>query len=186
MTIGHKTVLAFFGFLIIFGVTHAGGYPGSVKHFNEVTGGQVLLDLEPEFNSAGVYRRLESIGAEGRQAYLQVLIFSDTVFPLSAFVFLFLLGKYASTKIRYGAYVKYYWLPPLVFLSADFVENASVAVLMLNYPDEVGAIAAVLGFITVLKKAGMALSFVMPPLVVLYAKLSNRVEKNLFFSIWRR
>ncbi|MFY0665258.1 MAG: hypothetical protein JXQ97_11575 [Natronospirillum sp.] len=174
MIIGRKTILAFFGFLIIFGVTHAGGFTGSVKHFKEVTGGQKLLDLEPEFNSAGVYRRLETIGAEGRQAYLQVLIISDTIFPLSAFVFLFLLGKYASSKIRYGAYVKYYWLPPLVFLSADFVENASVAILILNYPDEVGGVAAALGFITVLKKASMTLSFAMPPLVMLYAKLSNR------------
>lgn len=177
MTIQRKTALAFVVLLIVFGITHFATFPGSLAYFKQVTGGKKILDLEPEFDSASVYQRLESFGEEGRQAYLQLTTISDIVFPLSAFIFLLFLGQLARSKIKGGTYAEYYWLLPLLYFLADLMENVSAAILVLNYPEQMGVIPSVLGYISVVKRLSMALAFFVPTLIIIYAAWPFRPGK---------
>lgn len=177
MTIHRRTALAFVVLLIVFGITHFAAFPGSLAYFKQVTEGQKILDLKPEFDSASVYQRLESFGEEGRQAYLRLTATTDIVFPLSAFIFLLFLGQLARSKIKGGTYAEYYWLLPLLYFLVDLIENVSAAILVLNYPEQISVIPSVLGYISVVKRLSMALAFLIPVLVIVYAVWPFRSEK---------
>jgi len=164
--------------LLVFGVTHFAVFPGSLAYFKQVTRGQHILDLKPEFTTAAVYKRLDAFGEEGRQAYLQTMKTIDTIFPLSVFGFLFMFGRLASQKINTNLYARFYWVIPALYLSMDFTENIAIITLISNYPTQLTFISSILGYISVTKRVSMLISLFTPILIVLYCAIKNLVARK--------
>jgi hypothetical protein len=169
-----KTVISFILFVLIFGVTHFAVFPGSVEYFKQVTNDQPLLDLKPEFSTQGVYERLHNLGDDGRAAYLKLVPAIDLIFPLSAFIFFLMLCRLSAEKYPHAAYARFYWVVPLFYLLMDFMENAFVVLILVNYPNQLEPISSVVGFISVTKRVFMILSIAVPLIIILFAAIRNR------------
>lgn len=175
MKISNRTIgITFFVFLSIFLITHFVNFPGSVAYFKEVTNQKPLLDLQPEFSTEGVYDRLKSFGEDGRAAYLKLIPTIDFIFPLSAFLFLLILGRFAADKFKHPKYSRYYWMLPSSYLFMDFLENAIIIIILMNYPQQLNLPASLLGYISVTKRVLMISALLIPLIVLLLAALRNR------------
>lgn len=172
MSTQYKTAAAFLFFAVIFGVTHFGIFPGSVEYFKQVTDNQSLLDLKPEFSAEKVYERLDSFGEEGRAAYLKLIPTIDLIFPISTFIFLLMFGRLAAEKHQRFLYSRYYWVLPSIYILMDFIENLFVALLLVNYPNQL-LIASPLGMISVAKRIFMITSFVIPLFFLIFTALRH-------------
>jgi hypothetical protein len=173
-------LISFAAFVVILVVTHAATFPGSLAHLMQVTHGQPILDLKPSFSSAETYQRLQDFGADGRLAYLQTMLTIDTVFPISAFVFLFLLGRYAASRmgLRSGL-ARMLKALSIAYLALDFLENLTVVVLLINYPDHIDVLAANIGFLSVGKRVSMFAAFGVPLLLLGTVAGVERVRRLL-------
>ena len=110
------------------------------------------LDTLPSYTPSEAYAYLASYGAAGRQAYLVTELTLDLIYPpISALLF--------STVILYTfqrAFPSHPWtnkfaLLPFAVLIADYLENASVVTMLLSFPRELPAVAAVSNVFTVTK-----------------------------------
>lgn len=172
-----KTAAAFVLLILVFSVTHFATFPGSVEYFNEAAHNQALLDLKPEFSADKVYERLDNFGNDGRAAYLKLVPTIDLIFPISAFIFFLIFGRLAAEKYGHSLYSRYYWILPSTYLLMDFLENAFVVLLLLNYPERLDVIASVLGFISVTKRVFMIISFGLPLLLLSLVTL-RRIKQD--------
>lgn len=169
-SIENKIIISFFIFILIFFITHFTYFPGSLPYFEAAANHQSLLDLKPEFSLDGVYQRLESFGEPGRQAYLKLIPTIDIIFPLSAFLFLLMLGGLAAEKYRHPLFQSYYWVMSVVYLVADFLENSLIVTLLLQYPQQLYYPASLLGYISLVKRVFMMLSLLVPLFIILLAR----------------
>ena len=163
--------------MLVFSITHFAVFPGSLAYFKQVTHGQKILDLEPAFDTAAVYQRLDAFGEEGRKAYLKIMTTIDTIFPLSAFGFLFMFGRLASEMVKAKIYVRFYWVIPALYLFMDFTENLSIATILFNYPTQLAFLSSILGYISVTKRTSMLISLFLPLIIILYSAINHRVNK---------
>jgi hypothetical protein len=160
-------LVSFAAFVVILVVTHAATFPGSLAHLMQVTHAQPILDLKPSFSSAETYQRLQDFGIDGRLAYLQTMLTIDTIFPISAFVFLFLLGRYAASRMRLSSsQARMLKALSIAYLALDFLENLTVVMLLVNYPDRIDVLAANIGFLSVGKRVSMFAAFGVPLLLL--------------------
>lgn len=168
----HSLVASLLVFLVVFAVTHMATFPGSLAHLMEITQNQPILDLQASFSSAETYARLEAFGDHGRQMYMRTMLTIDTIFPLSAFAFLFLLARHAATRLDMSSLLGKV-LPTLsiTYLALDFLENATVLVLLTTYPDRWDFLAANIGFLTIGKRASMYAALLAPVVLILVANL---------------
>lgn len=167
----NQTIIAFLLFILVFVITHFSTFPGSVEYFKEVTNNQMLLDLHPEFSVSKVYERLNGFGEEGRTAYLKLVPTIDLIFPVSAFIFLLLFGQLATQKFNIFVYSSFYWVLPAMYLLLDFLENISIVLILINYPDQIEILAGSLGFISVAKRIFMSASFMVPSCLLALATI---------------
>lgn len=173
-------LISFAAFLAILVVTHAATFPGSLQHLMQVTHAQPILDLKPSFSSVETYQRLHDFGADGRLAYLQTMLTIDTIFPISAFVFLFLLGHYAAGRLGLRKEpARMLKALSVAYLVLDFLENLTVVVLLVNFPDRIDWLAANIGFLSVGKRVSMFAAFGLPLLLLGHAAVIHRFGKGV-------
>jgi hypothetical protein len=142
---------------------HALDFPGSVPRFEKVSGGGVLLDAMPTFSVDGVYARLASYGEEGRASYAFRNLTVDVLLPLSILPFLFLIARRAGAGwSRVSAYRLLLLAVPFVYVVFDLAENGQVLALLSSYPDRQQAVAAVLPYVTSVKRVASVLAIVVP------------------------
>ena len=179
MTRFKTVVLAFIFFVTILVVTHAAKFPGSLAYLMEVTHGQPILDLKASFSSVETYQRLDAFGEMGRQLYMQTMLTIDTIFPVSAFLFLFILAKYASEQmaLKSGLATVLKSLS-IVYVTLDFLENATVGILLSNYPTHIDFLAANIGYLTVGKRLSMYGAFFIPLVLFGVPKLIKFVQRE--------
>lgn len=60
-------------------------------------------------------------------------------------------------------------------MALDLVENLTIVVLLLNYPDRVELLAANTGYVSVGKRVSMLSAMGLPLLVLAYAKVVRRI-----------
>lgn len=150
---------------------HGLNFKGSVPHFLEATGNQVLLDIKPSFEVSEVYLRLENFGAEGRELYKHRILTTDVILPISLFWFLILFMSIASEKFAFRKAVKWTLLAmPIGFLIFDFAENISIYVLISSLPEQMNLLATVLPYFTVIKRITVLCSLFLPIGLFLYSK----------------
>jgi hypothetical protein len=138
-------------------------FPGSVPDFHRASGGGVLLDARPAFTPDMTYERLAEYGVAGRPNYLFRNVTVDVALPLSVLPFLVLLIRKAIAPFAIGAGLRAAALTiPLAYVAFDLLENASVLVLLANYPNRMNASATSLPYITVIKRASSLLAIGLP------------------------
>ena len=90
-----RFVLALLVAVFMVFAVHSLDFPGSVPHFERLSGGGVLLDVKPSFSEEEIYQRLSGYGEQGRTNYASRNITVDILLPLAVFPALFLLMLHA-------------------------------------------------------------------------------------------
>jgi hypothetical protein len=182
MSRGHFAPAFLFALLVVFAV-HALDFPGSVPDFVRASGGGTLLDTRPSFSETAIYERLAAYGDAGRANYAFRNVTVDVLLPLSLFPFLSLLAWRAGERLSLGRGARALLLAlPLVYVVFDLAENGSALVLLRSFPDRVPFAAAVLPYLTVLKRVGLLLALTIPPslfgISFIQSKLATRSMRS--------
>ncbi len=112
------------------------------------------LDTLPSYTPQEAYRLISSYGEQGRQQYLLTELTVDLIYPLCTAALFALLILYSFQRgMPAQAWTRWLCLIPLLELLFDYLENASVIVMLARYPVEMPAIAAAANVFTVLKFA---------------------------------
>lgn len=172
MTRPRSVLIAFSAVLIVFVVTHALNFPGSLAHLMEATGGQKILDMQASFSSAETYQRLEAMGEFGRKAYLRTVLTIDLVFPLTVFAFFTVL--FTTERLRMSpALDKALRVMPAAYLALDFIENVIILALLWHFPERLEFLGGAVGYFTRGKRIAMMLAMFLPPALFLKAKATS-------------
>jgi hypothetical protein len=167
-------------FLLVFLATHFAPIPGSVMTLRSNLNHQKLFDQSPSFSIDETYRRIESFGPAGRDAYQLFTFTTDLIFPLALFFFLFSLARYVARRIDS---VPVAWLrslattAPIAWLLMDLLENGTVHFLLWTHPTPQPLPAMLLPYLTVSKLSLLALSFGLPIATFLRSLLRTKPGK---------
>jgi len=123
-------------FIVIF-YAIASLYIGVGQPLNEKGEMVQLLDTLFNYSQAQAYQHLAAYKEEGRQVYLFSTLFLDTLFPLAYGIFLALLLAFLFGKTKLGILA----LLPLPLILVDYIENSHIALLLINYPEQMPQIA---------------------------------------------
>jgi hypothetical protein len=151
---------------------HVLDFPGSVPDFVAASGGGTLLDAKPAFSADGIYARLEGYGQKGRENYAMRNVTVDVLLPLSVLPFLLLLARRAAARGRRGRATRTLLLVmPIAYVAFDFAENAAVLALLSSFPERQVIIAALLPYLTVIKRAASMLALILPLTLLTIARI---------------
>jgi hypothetical protein len=166
--------------MVVVFIIHSIDFPGSVPNFEKESGGGRLLDVKPAFSEDAIYERLAGYGERGRENYEFRNLTVDILLPLSVFPFLFLLMRHAIRRLRLGATPRNLLLAlPFVYVIFDFAENGTVLALLARYPDRLEFAAAVLPFVTMIKRAASMLAIFGPLVMLAILRLRGVPETTL-------
>lgn len=134
-----KRVLVSFVLFVAVAVLINGRFAGTAG-LVEITGGPALLDMEVHgYSAERAYELLGSLGGQGRAFYLRRIAPVDVFFPPVYALFFASLMAFLLKKLSRGgvpapwAYLVF--LPPLLAMSYDWIENAGIAAMLMRYPD---------------------------------------------------
>jgi hypothetical protein len=126
--------------------------PMAGARIESLSGGIGPLDLRFTYSPAEAYSALAAYGRAGRLFYLIIELTADLVYPIIytlffslALTFLFQRGLPPAHPLQRAGLV------PLAGLLFDLLENAGLALLLLVYPQELPAVAAVTAIFTLVK-----------------------------------
>ena len=138
--------------LAVFVVINAGLLPVIGARLEALSGGVGPLDLMAAYTPAEAYAALAAYGEEGRLFYLLTALTLDLIYPLVYGLFFTLTIVYCLRPVLPAAHtLQRAALLPLVGMLADYVENAGIAWLLLNYPNRLDGVAAFTSTVTTIK-----------------------------------
>ncbi len=138
--------------LAVFLVINAGILPILGARLETLSGGVGPLDLRPAYSPAEAYTSLAAYGDAGRRLYLTIELTIDLLYPLVYGLFFALTIVFCLRQALPAEHVlQRAALLPLVGMLADFVENAGIAWLLLNYPNRLDGLAALTSTVTTIK-----------------------------------
>ena len=128
--------------------------PWSLVRLKHMTGGVSILDMQFHYSARGARDVLTALGPEGRDFYLwRILAALDVLLPA-----LFATVLTAAMAVSFRGVVEQrsawrfaQWLP-LAAMLLDYIENAFIAKLLLDFPREHATLAAVAGWTTTAKQ----------------------------------
>lgn len=167
-----RLLLTLIIFALVFMITHVLDLPYNSKNVMRLLGNQEIFDKSPLFSSDKVYRKISSFGLEGKEAYKTFTYTTDLLFPLSLLAFLICLHRYVGLQSE-KTILKRVILPYAWFMM-DLLENLNVFLLLLLFPDRYPVMAEALGIITTAKFVLLLSSMVIPLVVFVHHKFSNR------------
>ncbi|KAA3642823.1 MAG: hypothetical protein DWQ07_20075 [Chloroflexi bacterium] len=132
---------------------------GWVPQLQSLAGGQDILDNRAGYDAPALYETLVAYGEEGRNIYSAYLVFIDSPCTLlTGLVF----AAFTATIIgqRKGTWKLLYLLPVWIVL-LDIVENIAMLWILNTFPQELPALASVMGQITALKMIAVNASFLL-------------------------
>jgi hypothetical protein len=128
-------------------------FPLSVPWLRRTTG-HAYLDMCAFCSAATIRTELEALGPKGRMAQALLLVTIDVLIPtLSCLFGLSALAALTKPWRDRGATLEWLFALPLLAMLLDFAENATIAVLLIRFPGEASALAALQGLFTGLKFA---------------------------------
>lgn len=170
-----RTFLAALAIYLVFG-TYV--MPTGAKKFEEKAGQKVeILDLQFTYSPAKARQIIDKYGQGGRDYAIQFGLVADTFYPV-AYTFLFLIITsliFKNLKSK-GLNTGSLHLFPLVIVPVDYMENLSIANVMLKYPQISDNEIQIASFFTSLKwclVAGLIL-IILGALVLLVTKKPAR------------
>jgi hypothetical protein len=166
-------------FAIVFIGTHFFDIPRSSKAVSKALNGLEIFDKKPSYTSAEVYSRIELFPENGRLLYQQFTYTIDVLFPITLFVFVFLLSRFVINKITMCRTSQIILMAvPVLWLSMDFIENAIIFNLLNNFPVKHHVLAGSLGYITITKFSLLLLSILAPTVMITLHNMRRRVSTN--------
>ncbi len=136
-------LLAFFLFLVAFQYIF--------YLLREECGLSTILDLYFHYSTAEAYSLLNYYGPGGRAIYLWGLLL-DTFFPIIYGLFLWMSITYLSQRIHLPqSLVRFLQWLPFIAVILDYIENMFEIWMTLGFPQAVGKIALICGWITSFK-----------------------------------
>ncbi len=152
-------------FVVVFAV-HAIDFRGSVRDFEKASGGGVLLDVKPSFAEDEIYRRLDAYGPAGRSNYAFRNVTVDVLLPFAVLPALFLLMLHATREVSANRKTRGLLLSlPFVYVAFDLAENGTVLALLAHFPERLHIGAAILPYLTVVKRAASLLAIAVPLMI---------------------
>src|SRR5688500_4743139 len=122
--------------LAVFVVINAGILPVAGARIETLSGGIGPLDLRVAYTPAEAYAALAAYGDEGRQLYLLIELTVDLIYPLAYAVVFSLTIVFCLRQVLPANHtLQRAALLPWVAMLADYVENAGISWMLLNYPN---------------------------------------------------
>ena len=138
--------------LVVFLIFNVGILPIAGARIESYSGGVGPLDLRPAYTAEEAYTSLAAYGEEGRRFYLLVELTVDLLYPVAYTLFFSLTIVYCLRQVLpAGHTLQRAALLPWVGMLADFVENAGIAWLLLNYPNRLDNVAVFTSTVTTIK-----------------------------------
>lgn len=170
---------AFVVFAIVFIGTHFFEIPRSSKALTKALNGLDIFDKKPSYTSAEVYSRMKLFPEKGRLLYQQFTYTIDILFPLTLFVFLFLLTRFVIKRMSISKTSEIGLMAlPVLWLCTDFIENAIIFNLLKNFPEENELLAGSLGYVTMTKFSLLLLSIFAPTAFITLHNRRRRPSTN--------
>jgi hypothetical protein len=184
-SISLKSVLVAFSIaLSLLLVTHLLKFPGSVAHLMDITNGQKTLDMQASVSTKETYDRLTAFGEIGRSSYKQTIVTIDIIFPISTFIFLFVLSKYSLQKFSFKRFFRNSVLSlSISYVAFDFLENLSILILLTHFPDRLEFLANNVGYLTLGKKISMTMAFFIPLALIIISKIKFFTEAYHYSNV---
>lgn len=120
------------------------------------------LDLQSSYSPEQAYQFIESYGEEGRQYYAIIELTLDLVYPILSALFFSTLTIYFFRRVfpLSSFWQKLPLLGPIVMV-VDYLENAAIVTMLLNYPSRLDLVAQAANLFTVAKFALSGLELIL-------------------------
>ncbi len=125
----------------------------SIPKVMSFAGGMKILDMMPTGYTAGYAEQLmQTLGEEGRHAYLCNQIPADMIYPLLFGLSCCLILAYLLKQIgKFDGPLYYLCFIPIVAAIFDYLENVGIISMLKRYPSEIEAIAKTTSVFSVIK-----------------------------------
>jgi hypothetical protein len=189
-----KKILTFIQYktswLIILGLLAAAGLltfimngtalPFSTPTIEEHSGGVPILDMRMSYTPEEVYQLFSALGIAGRQAYRTLHLVPDILFPISyALLFAFTVAWFLVRLLPLEHPLQWLILIPLISGLADILENLSLVVSGLVYPNRMDWLAQVASLLTKIKFGLMPIGLVFLIIIVVMWFVRKRPASNV-------
>jgi hypothetical protein len=150
--------------------------PTIVEH----SGGLPILDLRESFTPDDAYELFTALGPEGRQAYLFLHLVPDTLFPIGyALVFAFISAWFLVRLLPLDHRLQWLSMIPLISGLADVLENLSLVICNLAYPDRIDWLARLAHLLTKVKFGLLPIGLVFLIIIVVVWFVRKRPASNV-------
>lgn len=156
------------------------GLPFSTPTIEAHSGGVPILDMRMSYTPEEVYQLLSALGTAGRQAYRTMHLVPDILFPISyALLFAFTAAWFLVRLLPLEHPLQWLILTPLISGLADILENLSIVVSGLVYPNRIDWLAQAASLLTRIKFGFMPLGSVFLIIIVVMWFVQKRPASNV-------
>jgi hypothetical protein len=149
---------------------------GVVEH----SGGLTILDLRESFTPDDAYELFTALGAEGRRAYLTLHILPDTLFPIGyALVFAFISAWFMVRLLPLDHRLQWLSMIPLISGLTDVLENLSLVICNLAYPDRIDGLVQLAHLLNKVKFGLLPIGIVFLSIIVVMWFIRKRPASNV-------
>jgi hypothetical protein len=154
--------------------------PFSTPTIEEHSGGIPILDMRMSYTTEEVYQLFSALGIAGRQAYRTLHLVPDILFPISyALLFAFTVAWFLVRLLPLDHPLQWLILIPLISGLADILENLSLVVSGLAYPNRIDWLAQVASLLTKIKFGLMPIGLVFLITIVVMWFVRKRPASNV-------
>ena len=154
--------------------------PFSTPSIEEHSGGVPILDMRMSYTPEEVYQLFSALGIAGRQAYRTLHLVPDMLFPISyALLFAFTVAWFLVRLLPLEHPLQWLILTPLISGLADILENLSLVVSSLMYPNRVDWLVQFASLLTKIKFGLMPVGAVFLIIITVIWFIRKRPASNV-------
>jgi hypothetical protein len=154
--------------------------PFSSPTIQEYSGGITILDLRSNFSPHDAYELFSALGTEGRRAYLALHIIPDTLFPIGyALAFAFMSAWFLVRLAPLDHRLQWLSMIPLISGLADVIENLSLVICNLAYPQRIDWLVRIAHLLTKVKFGLLPIGLVFLIIIVVIWFIRKRPASNV-------
>ena len=154
--------------------------PFSTPTIEEHSGGVPILDMRMSYTPEEAYQLFSALGIAGRQAYRTLHLVPDMLFPISyALLFAFTGAWFLVRLLPLEHPLQWLILTPLISGLADILENLSLVVSGLVYPNRIDWLAQVASLLTKVKFGLMPVGAVFLVIITVAWFIRKRPASNV-------
>ncbi len=161
-------------------IMNATDLPFSTPTIEDHSGGLRILDMRFSYGPEEANNLFESLGTEGRRAYLVLHLVPDMLFPISyALAFSFTSAWFLVRLLPLDHPAQWLSLTPLISGVADIFENLSLVVANSSYPSRIDWLTQVASLLTKIKFGLMPIGVVLLSVMVVLWFIRGRPTSKI-------